>query len=136
MSTNKTENYQLHAWELGDDFLLSEINANFAAIDGALARMVAAGAYIGDGEAERFIPLGFTPRVVLVLPADQFTCGSYSRYGGLAVPDHPVAKEERVMVQITENGFLAYHYFSSGGNYSSTYTANKKNTEFHFLAVR
>ena len=36
MSTNKTQNYALHAWEPEDDFLREEFNQNFAAIDAAL----------------------------------------------------------------------------------------------------
>ncbi len=36
MSTNKTQNYHLHAWEASDDFLRSEFNENFAAIDGVM----------------------------------------------------------------------------------------------------
>ncbi len=35
MSTNKTQNYHLHAWEAGDDFLRTEFNENFAASDAA-----------------------------------------------------------------------------------------------------
>lgn len=36
MSTNKTTNYNLHAWVPEDDFLRSEFNDNFAGIDAAL----------------------------------------------------------------------------------------------------
>ena len=36
MSTNKTPNYNLHAWEPGDDFLRREFNENFAALDTAV----------------------------------------------------------------------------------------------------
>lgn len=36
MSSNKTPNYRLHAWEPGDHFLRSEFNENFAAIDTAI----------------------------------------------------------------------------------------------------
>lgn len=73
MSTNKTENYQLHAWEAGDDFLRSEINENFAAIDGFLAQLptnkklrIVTGGYTGDGVNGRLIQVGFRPKIVLV----------------------------------------------------------------------
>lgn len=33
MSTKKTQNYNLHSWEPGDDFLRSEFNDNFTALD-------------------------------------------------------------------------------------------------------
>ena len=36
MSTNKTQNYQLHSWLPDDEFHLTEINENFAALDAAL----------------------------------------------------------------------------------------------------
>lgn len=36
MSTNKTQNYQLHSWLPEDEFHLTEINENFTALDTAL----------------------------------------------------------------------------------------------------
>lgn len=73
MSTNKTENYHLHAWEAGDDFLRSEFNENFAAIDEALGGLpinkklrLLVGSYLGDFTGGRSIDLGFRPKVVLV----------------------------------------------------------------------
>ena len=36
MSTNKTQNYRLHAWERKDNFLLDEMNENFDLLDKAL----------------------------------------------------------------------------------------------------
>ena len=36
MSSNKTTNYQLHSWEPGDDFLRTEFNENFSALDTAI----------------------------------------------------------------------------------------------------
>lgn len=36
MSTNKTQNYNLHSWVPEDDFLRSEFNDNFTGIDAAL----------------------------------------------------------------------------------------------------
>lgn len=36
MSTNKSENLGLHLWEAEDDFLRTEFNENFTAIDGAM----------------------------------------------------------------------------------------------------
>ena len=69
MSTNKTEHHALHAWEPEDDFLLSEFNENFAAIDGTLPankklRLVT-GTYTGNGADGRVIEVGFRPRLVL-----------------------------------------------------------------------
>ena len=53
MSTKRTENYQLHAWEPGDDFLLAEINENFARLD--TATRVVTGTYTGDGTAQQTV---------------------------------------------------------------------------------
>ena len=73
MSTNKTEHHALHAWEPEDDFLLSEFNENFAAIDGLLGEMphnkklrIAAGSYVGTTASTQAVVLGFRPRAVCV----------------------------------------------------------------------
>ena len=80
MSTNKTQNYQLHSWVPEDKFLRAEINENFARLDGS-ARVVV-GSYEGDGAAERTISLGFQPKVVLDVvfrdaPALSVTAGGF-----------------------------------------------------------
>lgn len=71
MSTNKTQNYGLHTWEAGDDFLREEFNENFAAIDeGIFLNVFVTGSYEGtgtSGESPRTIELGFRPRVVLLM---------------------------------------------------------------------
>lgn len=70
MSTNKTENCHLHAWEAGDIFLRSEFNENFAAIDGILPQSrrlrVAVGSYTGVSATTQAIILGFQPEAVYV----------------------------------------------------------------------
>ena len=69
MSTNKTENYGLHAWVAGDDFLREEINENFALLDGAVEEcQVVVGTYMGTGgSTTQTITLGFRPKAVLSL---------------------------------------------------------------------
>ena len=42
MSTNKTQNYQLHSWVKEDTFLMSEMNENFTTLDGKLHEEVTA----------------------------------------------------------------------------------------------
>lgn len=42
MSTNKSEHLKLHLWEPEDDFLRTEFNENFSALDGAVAGETAA----------------------------------------------------------------------------------------------
>ena len=92
MSTNKTQNYQLHAWAPEDEHLRTELNANFTKLDTALkaeatARQsaitaekaervkatprVMSGTYVGSVEYKdvntiQTIQLGFRPKVVYI----------------------------------------------------------------------
>lgn len=50
MSTNKTQNYQLHGWAPEDEFPRSELNANFTKLDTALKAEEAARAAAVTGE--------------------------------------------------------------------------------------
>ena len=138
MSTNKTENYKLHTWEPQDDFLRSEFNENFAIIDAALhgKAEVVTGAYTGDGAASRTVTLGFTPRAVLIFRQDGRTGEDYGRYGGLALPGHPVQYELGVnkkveIFSVVSGGFQA--------NFTSTTSymlgANQGGRVYHYLAV-
>ena len=119
MSTNKTQNYTLHSWSLSDDFQLSEINQNFAALDAALAPKVEiiVGAYKGDGNNNRLISLGRTPVAVHIERAggqrDLNSC-----YGGL----FPVEADGNV--NPAEDGFVL--------RWGST--LNSKGTSFVYMA--
>ena len=104
---NRTTNYNLNQWEADDKIQRVDFNGDNAKIDGALAGLarskadlsalavkteVAAGAYTGDGKAERVINLGFTPKAVYVCGVDSITyaSGSGRTYrGGLAVTGAP-----------------------------------------------
>ena len=87
MSSNKTQNYQLHSWLPQDEFHLTEINENFSLLDAALkaeagsaaqkqtaletalnsrVRMVA-GSYVGQGQTMTRINLGFKPKAVVIM---------------------------------------------------------------------
>lgn len=136
MSTNETENYHLHAWEAGDDFLRSEINENFAALDSAVGGLVVTGKYTGDGTTDRFIGLGFIPRAVLICPADQQMNSGYYYCGGLLVTGGDLLHGSNSSAQIVEGGFQVSHVFLKGSNYSTTITCNKKDLVFHFIALR
>lgn len=128
MSTNKTKNHQLHAWEPGDDFLLSEINENFAALDEALVT----GSYEGDERAQRNIELGFMPAAVLL--CDQSgRMGYFANYsatsGGLFFPDCPInGTSNGLAAEVTESGFRVCH---GGWN-----QVNARNTRYHYIALR
>ena len=51
MSTNKTQNYQLHGWAFGDEFPRVELNANFTKLDTALKAEATARAAAAQNEA-------------------------------------------------------------------------------------
>lgn len=106
MSTNKTENYQLHAWTAEDEERLEEVNENFAKVDGELKErlLVESGGYVGKNEdyAEwEVYPLGFTPTAIIVAKTDndegQFIANNICE---IAVPDMPAQ-----CVKIVEGGF-------------------------------
>lgn len=128
MSSNKTPCFQLHSWEPGDNFLLQEINENFALLDG----VVVTGSYVGDEKAERAIELGFRPTVVLL--CDQSgRMGYFANYnatsGGLFFPGCPInGTSNGLAAEITGSGFRVCH---GGWN-----QVNAKSTRYHYLALR
>ena len=88
-----TEHYGLHQWESTDDFLRTDFNADFAAIDGALGAKceMAVGSYVGDGEESRTISLPFQPQAVLLTNSEGETYRFPETTGGLALAGHPLA---------------------------------------------
>ena len=67
-----TQNYQLHQWEAGDDFLRTDFNEDFAKIDGALMKnaKISVGSYQGTGtsgaDSIRTLTVDFKPRFLWV----------------------------------------------------------------------
>ena len=113
MSTSKTQNYDLHAWEPDDDFQLHEINENFAAIDSALGVRypVVIGTYVGDGTQARLIDLGAAAAAVLV-ENNEGTRSDYDHsfvFGGLALPGAPMSNNGLV---VQGAGFLVSYQSS------------------------
>ena len=88
-----TEHYGLHQWESTDDFLRTDFNADFAAIDGALGAKceMTVGSYVGDGEESRTISLPFQPQAVLLTNSEGETYRFPETTGGLALAGHPLA---------------------------------------------
>ena len=131
MSSQKTEHYQLHKWEPGDDFLREEFNENFEKLDGA-ARVVT-GTYTGDGNSSQLIHLGFQPQAVLVIDQSGEICNGYNSYGGLALLETPMRlNSSLVSVTVEPTGFRVYYIYNSGTPWT-VYT-NKSNNIFHYLA--
>ena len=73
---NYTDNYQLHQWEAGDDFLRTDFNEDFQKIDAALGTIpkIAAGSYRGTGThgtlETKQLEIGFAARLVLIMRDD------------------------------------------------------------------
>lgn len=126
MST-KTENYQLNQWEPSDSFLRSDFNEDNARLDAALAQKCEAffGSYTGDGTAQRVIPLGFTPRAVLVKqPGNDLNYGSteeLKRLIAVAVQGVPGN-----VLNVVEGGFQIINHGHVNG----------KNTLYVYFAFR
>lgn len=135
MSSQKTEHYQLHKWEPGDDFLREEFNENFEKLDKATAGKVGAvfGTYTGDGAATRHIELGFTPRAVYLNDSQGYTAfRNYSNErfrGGMALDGGPLSTGQSPILQIEAGGFRVY--FDSALNILT----NESGGQFHYWAM-
>ncbi len=127
MSTNKSEHLNLHLWEPEDDFLRTEFNENFTALDGAVKTVQAAaekaqsaadkaqtaaaissyavGSYVGTGEAVT-VTLGFRPSYLIICghvatdyrDTDEYI---YCAFGATA------GKANQNRILLTETGFVA-----------------------------
>ena len=135
MSTSKTQNYQLHSWVPGDKFLRAEMNENFAKLDGA--SRVSTGSYVGDGQEDRTVALGFTPRLVLVMDQVGWLRQSNDSYGGLAVPGVPAlytyASTGYETVAVVEGGFRVHDKEVVSRLWVRTNSTGRK---YCYLAVR
>lgn len=92
MSTNKTQNYHLHSWLPADEFHVSEVNENFAALDrevGALSAVgerkaeLVTGSYTGSGGTLRIALRGKPISLHIEARNGYRGDSSYSPSGGL-----------------------------------------------------
>ena len=125
MSTNKTEHYSLHAWVAGDDFLLSEINENFALLDSAVRVVI--GSYVGDDQEIQNIELGFRPRALLVADKEGFLSKGSAMFGGLYTEAN---HDYNMTIRFTDTGFRAGTIGSSG-----YICGNNKGALYVYIAV-
>ena len=96
----------------------------------------AIGSYTGDGEASRFINLGFTPKAVLLV--DRYGTmndnGAERFLGGLATQSTPVVSNYNSglsnVLDITENGFNVYY------NTKYRCDSNRSNWVFNYIAFK
>ena len=126
MSTNKTENLNLHSWEASDPVKRTEFNENWAAIDAAVGELrgtVVTGTYTGDGAEEREINLGFRPRAVLVTLSNGLAYQPNEYYGGLAISGSDAAS-----VAIVDGGFQVKSKYPIASNYSGQ--------RYYYVAVK
>ena len=130
MSTNKTQNYQLHSWAPEDEFPRGELNANFTKLDtalkaeataraGAVAEVAATvprvvlGTYVGsaeytDGTTVQTIQLNFRPKIVCTVPWSQEVTVNGRAYGGTIIDGHPACHSNdpaQWIGRITDSGF-------------------------------
>ena len=89
--------------------------------------------YTGDGAAERFIDLGFTPTAVIVAQNGSFDKGTYGGYGGFAVSGSPAKHANKTLVEIIENGFRVYNESTSSTTDRHT---NQSGFFYNYMAVR
>lgn len=137
MSTNKTTNYDLHAWEPGDDFLRSEFNENFSALDTKLHTVeaalpsvkklrIATGSYQGTGSSvTQTISLGFRPRMVLAMCR-----GTNYQYRALYVEGADASFGE-----ITDQGFTVSGYLNYSPTSKDTYADGSVMNPYTYLAI-
>ena len=130
MSTNKTTNYNLHAWEAGDDFLRSEFNENFAKLDAGAIRMIF-GSYTGlkdtNVQTAQHIELGVKPRAVIIMTQYGLNPNSagISR-GGIAGPGLTMCNA----VLVTETGFSVQNRSTSSNVY-----LNQDGYVYYYIAL-
>ena len=99
--------------------------SDITAVHAAIAQKCEAvfGTFLGNGEDSQMIPLGFTPRAVLVFAKG---CGLYPGVTNavgvaFATPDFAVMINAYKALEVTENGFIVYAnsaykiYFNGNG---------------------
>lgn len=109
--------------------------ATFEAMQEAIMPVV--GTYTGNGEAERFIDLGFTPAAVLVMyegarVGDQSGASIGTGYGGYATVNNPAIFNDKKIIEISENGFFVF--YNTTGNYSAD--TNHLNSVYTVLVIK
>ena len=85
------------------------------------------GAYTGDGADSQMITLGFTPKAVLAILNGYSLNYSSDTYGGLAVAGFPACSGGNKLIEIIQDGFLAY-------NSTNRLRANISDSICHYIA--
>ena len=131
MSTHKSQNLNLHLWEPDDDFLRTEFNENFTAIDAGLestkgeletkiqtaqqtaeAKPYVTGSYVGNGQSVK-VKLGFRPSFLII-------CGTKAGIGessSAVTADYKAFTGGNILptlIIFTNDGFTVKHIDSNG----------------------
>lgn len=126
---NYTENYQLHQWEPGDDFLRTDFNEDFQKIDAAMGKFSKVGyvfgSYVGNNVYPRAIELGFQPTAVLLFTRYGHTNASGAIFGGLFTQEVPLGNTDTPVAQVTATGFEL-----------TAATSNRTNDHYVYLAFK
>lgn len=131
MSTNRTENYQLHVWGAEDEERLEEVNENFTKLEMAIdACQMVTGSYqgvymgsTGQGQYQQTITLGFRPRVALIMANMAASDGNAARFQALL--------EEGVT---TSGAALTDDGFTVSGNLNQIEDLNLKPNPYRYIA--
>lgn len=89
---------------------------------------ITASHYIGDGQVNREIKLGYRPKAVLLFREGYYTSYGNAMYGGLATDGSPVMYGERIALGITDEGFEVLH--------NSSCAMNQNTCVYTYLAVK
>ena len=111
---------------------------------------ITSGWYIGNGEINRTINLGFTPTCVILFPYNGIIFGGYPSYaprniyvyGGMAITGQKAylkyndTSQQATLLEIVTNGFTVHILSSSGNSSSDNAATNTSNITYYYLAVK
>ena len=116
MSTNKSQSLKLHLWEPEDNFLRTEFNENFAALDMAItaaqqtansaltAKPYVVGSYMGEN-ADMTFNIGFRPSFLIISGA---VCHSSSTSCSAQYVLITMGNTQSDAVTFTDTGFVLH----------------------------
>ena len=128
MSTNKTPNYKLHAWEKSDKFLMDEMNENFAKLDEKL-KAEADGLNTAKADAATVTGLDTTVKGLQTTVNAKVPLAGGTMTGLLTLSGDPTAVKHAATKQYVDNQLKALGKVVAG-----TYTGNGKASQTITLA--
>lgn len=132
---------KVYSRQYGADWIKSDkaVNDRIDTLNEELSSMqeakseILSGTYVGNGEEDRFINLGFTPVAVEIYTSygmQYYNPGSHPQVlGGCAVSGKPCNYNGTNAIEVVSNGFKVY--FDNENIYT-----NKLNITYHFIAFK